>query len=184
MFDALWILPPATLLALLVCVPFWIVSRRRNGSLAPIRALALTGFVGTVIVILYATIFWMLPLHFTSYHALNLTPFVWVRQTYAMGFTPMMRQLFLNICMFVPLGILLPVVFRAMRRWYCTCPTVFFISFLIEFVQYFIGRSADVDDLIMNTLGGIIGYLIFRLFNLLFASFSWWKKALGKPDHV
>lgn len=31
----------------------------------------------------------------------------------------------------------------------------------IEILQYFIGRSADIDDLIMNTLGGILGWLIF-----------------------
>ena len=184
MYASFWILVPAAFLALLVCLPFWLLSKRRNGALAPIRALAFMGLAGTVIMILYATIFWMLPLHFSSYHLLNLKPFVWVHQTYAMGFFPMLEQLFLNICMFVPLGCLLPVVFCAMRRWYCTVLTACFFSFLIEFVQYFIGRSADVDDLIMNTLGAAVGYFIFWLLNLLFASFLWWKKALGQSGHA
>lgn len=32
---------------------------------------------------------------------------------------------------------------------------------MIEFVQYFIGRSCDIDDLTMNTLGGCIGYGVY-----------------------
>ena len=36
-------------------------------------------------------------------------------------------------------------------------------SCLIEFVQLFLGRSVDVDDLILNTLGGLVGYLLFCL---------------------
>ena len=32
---------------------------------------------------------------------------------------------------------------------------------LIETMQYFIGRSADIDDVIMNTIGGLLGYLLF-----------------------
>lgn len=39
--------------------------------------------------------------------------------------------------------------------------TAFATSFLIEFIQYFIGRSCDIDDLIMNTLGACMGYAAF-----------------------
>ena len=37
------------------------------------------------------------------------------------------------------------------------------VSCLIEFLQLFLGRSVDVDDLILNTLGGLMGYLLFCL---------------------
>ena len=32
----------------------------------------------------------------------------------------------------------------------------------------FIGRSFDIDDILLNVLGGMIGYLIFRLFFWMF----------------
>ncbi|WP_428829607.1 VanZ family protein [Paenibacillus riograndensis] len=37
----------------------------------------------------------------------------------------------------------------------------FFASFSIEFVQYFLGAAADIDDVILNLLGGILGYVLF-----------------------
>ncbi|MFR9294261.1 MAG: VanZ family protein [Turicibacter sanguinis] len=40
------------------------------------------------------------------------------------------------------------------------------------------GRSSDIDDLILNTLGGIIGYGIFILFNKWLSTQNWWKNLL------
>ena len=48
----------------------------------------------------------------------------------------------------------------------------FVISLFIEFCQLFISRGTDIDDLILNTLGTIVGLLIYKLlskkFNKLF----------------
>lgn len=52
-------------------------------------------------------------------------------------------------------------------------------SFFIEFVQYFIGRSADIDDLMLNTLGGILGYFIYVAFSNMFKDKNIWKKLNG-----
>lgn len=38
------------------------------------------------------------------------------------------------------------------------------ISALIEFIQLFIGRSSDIDDAILNTLGVMLGYCVLRLY--------------------
>ena len=68
----------------------------------------------------------------------------------------------MNIVIFVPLGILLPLVWKKLRAFW----KVFFISsafiILIEFLQYFIGRASDIDDYILNILGVIIGYMIYK----------------------
>ena len=81
--------------------------------------------------------------------------------------------------MFVPLGFLLPVVFKNFRSTFKTTLLVFLFSFSIEVIQYFIGRSADIDDLILNTLGGIIGYGIFILFNKCLQRKNWWYNLLN-----
>ena len=78
-----------------------------------------------------------------------------------MGYRRMVIQLLCNIGMFIPFGLLCPVVFKRTRAWWKTVLTAFGTSFLIEFIQYFIGRSCDIDDLIMNTLGACIGYAAF-----------------------
>ena len=66
-----------------------------------------------------------------------------------------------NIAMFMPLGILLPLVARPFRRWYVTIPTGFGISLVIEASQYLLKRGiADVDDMFCNTLGNALGYCL------------------------
>lgn len=52
---------------------------------------------------------------------------------------------------------------------------------LIETLQYFIGRSCDVDDLIMNTAGGLIGWGLFAGASRLWKHKLWWQNALGRP---
>lgn len=67
-----------------------------------------------------------------------------------------------NIIAFIPFGILVPVLFRFERNLFGLAGTAFLFSLLVETVQLLTQRgSFDVDDLLLNTLGGIIGYLVF-----------------------
>ena len=69
-----------------------------------------------------------------------------------------------NAIMFVPLGIVFPFVYKGLDTWKMAVLTGFCCSLCIELVQLFLDRVSDVDDLILNTLGYVIGYLIYRLF--------------------
>ncbi len=65
----------------------------------------------------------------------------------------------LNVAMFVPLGILLPLAFPKLRAWYRTIGIGFCLSLTIELLQLWRGSGVcDVDDLFANTLGTVIGY--------------------------
>ena len=72
--------------------------------------------------------------------------------------------------MFIPLGLLLPVVFKSLSSFKKIFQVTFYFSLFIEFIQYFIGRLSDIDDLILNTLGGMLGYavycIVYKLFSL------------------
>lgn len=69
-----------------------------------------------------------------------------------------------NVILFVPLGFLLVLISRQFRKVYYSLLTGFFISVLIEFLQLFEGRGTDVDDVILNTMGTLLGYLVGYLF--------------------
>ena len=70
----------------------------------------------------------------------------------------------LNILMLVPLGFLLPFIWPATAKLICTVLYGFSFSVLIEVSQLFTtARTTDIDDVLMNTLGALIGYLLFRL---------------------
>jgi glycopeptide antibiotics resistance protein len=66
-----------------------------------------------------------------------------------------------NIVAFIPIGMIPPLVRpRHARAWHAALLSLS-LSALIEVVQYWSGRRvADVDDLILNTAGGILGYCI------------------------
>ena len=85
-----------------------------------------------------------------------------------------MVQIFINFLLLAPLGFLLPVQFRKFQSFPRTALTVLVVALLIETLQYFIGRSADIDDVIINTVGGIFGYLCF----MLYAKIIKWLRSL------
>ena len=75
-----------------------------------------------------------------------------------------LTQFTMNIMLFVPMGYLLPYLFPWFRKKVYWRPAVasFLVSLLIENVQLISRRGLyDMDDLVSNTLGGVIGELLF-----------------------
>ena len=81
---------------------------------------------------------------------INLVPF-----SSGIGFT-----FYLNIIMCIPLGFLLPFIWKNYRKLYKTAIIGFGFSMLIELSQLITTRATDIDDLIANTIGAVIGYFI------------------------
>lgn len=75
-----------------------------------------------------------------------------------------------NILLLLPLGIFIPMFFKRLRSFKSTVITCALVSLSIEVVQYismYFGnfRSCDIDDIILNTLGGMIGFIIYKVIN-------------------
>lgn len=66
-----------------------------------------------------------------------------------------------NVLLFVPFGIFVTYYVKN-DKVYQTLFLSILVSCSIEFAQSVIGRTADIDDVILNTIGGIIGYIIFK----------------------
>ena len=90
------------------------------------------------------------------YRYMRLIPF----DDYNCGREAAFKQIVLNTLMFVPLGILLPLYKK--QNFLSVTLLSFGFSTFIEVFQPFISsvRYSDITDVITNTLGGIIGYLI------------------------
>jgi len=84
---------------------------------------------------------------------------------YLIPFTtsPDMVPYMLNVLMTIPLGFLLPLIWPSFRSLKKVVLAGFLLSFSIEFMQLFSFRVTSTSDLIMNTLGAVIGYGIFAL---------------------
>ena len=69
-----------------------------------------------------------------------------------------------NTALFIPTGIVLPVVYKKLDRCGKVVAAGALISLCIEILQLpFASRASDIDDLILNALGVIIGYGIYAL---------------------
>ncbi len=77
-----------------------------------------------------------------------------------------------NIALFIPPGLLIPFICKRI-----SLPKTALIglscTFLIEFLQCFISnRDSTMDDIICNTIGAVIGYLMYLLIKKLFPKFT------------
>lgn len=80
------------------------------------------------------------------------------------------RNIILNICMFVPFGLLLPMGLKWFRKCYRTYVAGFLFSLLIELSQMIFKIGIfEPDDLLDNTLGAIIGFGLFLVLFKLYA---------------
>lgn len=96
---------------------------------------------------------------------INLIPFRSIRAFFRhFQFDTFMVNIVGNIVMFIPWGFGLPLLWKKRQSVFSA---IFFSALLplfIETVQLFIGRSVDVDDLILNFVGGILGFILYSLY--------------------
>ena len=93
---------------------------------------------------------------------INLKPFVYLFDY------PTRRDALLNLigntAMFLPLGVIFPAVFRRLNTHRSAIAAGVCFSLAIEILQLpFCDRVSDIDDLILNSLGYCLGYLIYLL---------------------
>ncbi|TQE29891.1 VanZ family protein [Streptomyces ipomoeae] len=72
------------------------------------------------------------------------------------------KQLGGNVLLGVPFGILLPVLAPGARGWLRVPTLTALMMLLVELVQGAVvtGRAFDIDDVILNTTGALLGYLV------------------------
>lgn len=69
-----------------------------------------------------------------------------------------------NILAFVPMGFLVPITFIKINRFKYIAIVVLVATTSIEVIQFIIGvGTCDIDDVILNCIGGIIGFKIYKV---------------------
>ncbi len=137
------------------------VVKRRRGEAPARRAILWTLLTATVATLLAWTLFLGNPSRADS-DRVNLTPFREIlRGVRVIGSDYGVINIWGNLLVFVPLGVLVTLLWRG--RWLAgaavavACATGFSVA--IEAAQYAVGRSSDIDDVILNTAGALVGAL-------------------------
>lgn len=100
-----------------------------------------------------------------AYHY-NLVPFKeigrFLRYREVLGMKAVLLNIVGNVAAFVPFGVFLPIFSARSRKLWRTVYYSFELSLLVEVLQLvFRVGSFDVDDLLLNTVGGMLGFLVY-----------------------
>jgi glycopeptide antibiotics resistance protein len=96
-----------------------------------------------------------IPLHTIAIYFANLDSPFWI------------RQLVGNLVLLLPVGLLGPIVFPALNGWIRVFAAALALSVAIEVAQLWIpNRMADIDDVLLNVAGAMLGYAILSLVRL------------------
>jgi len=94
---------------------------------------------------------------------INLQPFLMFKQ-----FQIASTQVIGNLVMLLPLGIYIPLLFPRLAGFFKVCIICLSVSVSIELMQLITNaRSTDIDDVILNTSGAIVGYIIYKVLRLI-----------------
>lgn len=94
-----------------------------------------------------------------TYHGINLMPFTEITR-YSFGSKMFYVNVVGNILIFIPFGLFISSFLKS-RKVYSVFIVSLITSAVVELVQLRIGRSLDIDDIILNVLGSVIGYLLY-----------------------
>ena len=97
---------------------------------------------------------------------INLLPFVYLMDY--PKFSEAMLNLIGNTTMFIPIGVIWPIVYKKLNTHKKVIAAGIGFSLCIEILQLpFFDRVSDIDDLILNSVGFLAGYGIFLLFRII-----------------
>lgn len=97
-----------------------------------------------------------------------LSPFLSYREAWYSFSIREWRNIILNICMFIPLGLLLPLYGKHWKKAVLSYLAGFAFTLLIELAQLVFKRGIfELDDIFNNLLGTMIGYGLYQLLHLL-----------------
>ena len=91
----------------------------------------------------------------------NFTPFKEILR-YSLGSRLFLKNVLGNILLFVPYGLFVGI-YTKVDKYVPALMLIVLASLSIEATQLVIGRVFDVDDILLNIIGGTIGYYIYRL---------------------
>ncbi len=103
-------------------------------------------------------------------HGVNITLFKELTR-YQVGTKLFYRNIVGNIIMFIPFGFFISYYLKLERKSFVFFFTLI-ISLVIEAIQLKIGRAFDIDDILLNMIGGLFGYFIYRIFDKMFGKTS------------
>lgn len=116
--------------------------------------------------LIYAMLlFYVVTFQDVNYGTNNFIPFKEILR-YEVGSKLFIKNILGNIILFIPFGLFVSYIMKTRKTFPIILITAI-TSLVIEFTQLKIGRTFDIDDILLNIIGGFIGYLVYIVFDTL-----------------
>lgn len=161
---------PIAKLFIIIWLCYRILTNIKIKKLNKLRECVITLFFIYFLAVVYYTFFKSGILMISEYHRFyaNLIPLKETFKMFAdnnMGLKNSLYNVVGNILLFVPLGFFIPLLFHKCNKISKVLFYGFIASLTIETIQLFTAFNlTDIDDVIFNTLGAVIGLLFYRVF--------------------
>ena len=116
-------------------------------------------FIYLIFIIYILCLFHVVTFQDINYGESNFVPFKEIFR-YSFGSPKFVKNILGNILLFIPYGFISSYLLKNKKFSVISILTII-VSLTIETVQYYIGRVFDIDDIILNLIGGICGFLIY-----------------------
>ena len=122
-------------------------------------------FLNLIFIIYILCLYHVVTFQDVNYGTNNFVPFREIFR-YSIGSAKFIKNIVGNILLFVPFGFFSSYYLKN-KKMLTTLILTLITSSTIEIVQYYIGRVFDIDDIILNILGGIVGFLLYIGFDAI-----------------
>lgn len=156
--DAIW---PLIIIVIVVLTSFRIMDILINK-----KNFILYKDLMTVLFIIYIiSLFYIVTFQDVNYGSSNFVPFKEINR-YTFLSNLFIKNVMGNVLLFIPFGFF-TAYFLNTKKIFPPIILTIITSITIETVQLKIGRVFDIDDIILNVLGGIFGFILFILFSYI-----------------
>lgn len=121
--------------------------------------------LGLLFIVYILCLFHVVTFQDVTWSSSNFIPFKEMLR-YRFASSLFFRNVLGNMLMFIPFGFFVSY-FLKLKKPYSILLLSLLISSTIETTQLLIGRVFDVDDIILNVVGGVVGFAVYKLFFIL-----------------
>ena len=129
------------------------------GSILILKGMNIKKFISLIFIIYFVFLVYIVTSPQIIYYDSNFRPFKEIFRYHFLS--PLfIKNIIGNIVLFIPMGIYLTYKLK-IKLFYIILLSLYF-SLVIEITQLLIDRVFDIDDIILNVIGSLLGYLIFK----------------------
>lgn len=153
-FDATW---PTIIISMVIIISMRIIYLIKYKK----KIILYKELMDLLFIIYVLCLFYVVTFEDVSFGISNLTPFTEIFR-YDIGSNLFIKNVLGNIILFIPYGFFTSYYLK-LEKIFSILGLSFLISFTIETTQVLIGRVFDIDDIILNLIGGLLGFSIYHI---------------------